>query len=191
MKFKKGDRVKHKEFELIGVVESTRYGTSPMLSSTIQLSGVDGEDNWLRESDFEKIEVPKVPQAPQALDDYVKKFSSIVPKEKILFDLLGDFRDGNQEIDEELYSWIYLNRKKAIDAILNGYEVEQEPLYRVILPAVLNPILHQRISDGRFVFLKEFKVFDDDFKYNFTEKEIKAFHEDYWQYAVKVEEEEE
>lgn len=77
-----------------------------------------------------------------------------------------------------------------ISAIRSGYEVEEEPLYRVIIPAVTNPILHQRTDSGKFVFLKEYKVFDDKYRYKFTEPEIKEFDEWYWKCAVRVGEDE-
>ncbi len=129
MKFKKGDRVKHKEFELTGVVEEILDLDEEGRYAMIWLEGVD-EKYAFDEPDFEKVEVPKV---PKALDDYVKKFPSSISKEVILFNLIGDFRDEDQEMGEELYRWIFLNKKKAIDAILEGYEVEQEPLYEVVL----------------------------------------------------------
>lgn len=124
MKFKIGDRVKNKRYALTGVIERVEDAKDDLFEPIFWIEGV-GEDCYFYESDFEKIEVPKV---PQALDDYIKKYASFVPKEKILFDLLGDFRDEDQEMNENLYSWIFLNKKKAIDAVLNGYEVEQEAL---------------------------------------------------------------
>ncbi|WP_088815469.1 MULTISPECIES: DUF1642 domain-containing protein [Listeria] len=90
----------------------------------------------------------------------------------------------------ELSEWVHDNKQTALKALLNGYEVEKEPLYRVILPSVINPILHQRIDNNKFVFLEEYKVFDAGYKYKFTETEIKAIDEGYWQFAVPVEEDE-
>lgn len=190
MKFKKGDCVKHKEFDLTGVVESTRYGTSPMLSD-IRLNGVDDEDCWFHASDFEKVEVPKV---PKALDDYVKKFPSFIPKETLLFNLLGDYRDEDKEMDEELYTWIFFNKKKAIDAILNGYEVEEEPLYEVVLFKHHDSReMLMKISD--LGYITEWYVENgSSWKQKLTKDEIEEASElhgvDYMKIAKRVEEEE-
>lgn len=129
MTFKKGDRVKNKKYDLIGVVEKVVGAPAYRYDPIFSLEGAN-EDCYFFESDFEKIEVPKV---PQALDDYVKKYASFIPKETLLFNLLGDFRDRDQKIGEELRSWLFFNKKKAIDAILNGYEVERDALYEVVL----------------------------------------------------------
>ncbi|NTM87791.1 DUF1642 domain-containing protein [Enterococcus faecium] len=95
---------------------------------------------------------------------------------------------------KELLNWIvenegddYPNKKKAVEALLHGYEVEKEPLYEVII--------------GDLYLIKKFNNRNDFYfdtscslcaweksAYHLTEAEIKAIDERYWPFAVPVEE---
>lgn len=69
-------------------------------------------------------------------------------------------------------------------AWLDGYEVEEEPQYRVIFPNPTEPTFeHCYLTEkGGICYGKCFKSIP-----KFTEKEIKAMDERYWQFAVSVE----
>lgn len=65
-------------------------------------------------------------------------------------------------------------------------KVEKEPLYRVELPAVEHKYLRRHIYGGIY-----FSRFIEDVEPNeiqFTESEIRAIDDGYWQFAVPVEE---
>ena len=96
---------------------------------------------------------------------------------------------------KELLYWIvenegddYPNKKKAVEALLYGYEVEKEPLYYVKLPVVyfnhLDLETYLMKDDRGNITIADNNDFDD---MKFTESEIKAIDERYWPFAVPVE----
>ena len=96
---------------------------------------------------------------------------------------------------KELSNWIvenegvdYPNKKKAVEALLYGYEVEKEPLYYVKLPVVyfnhLDLETYLMKDDRGNITIADNNDFDD---MKFTESEIKAIDERYWPFAVPVE----
>lgn len=97
---------------------------------------------------------------------------------------------------KELLNWLvenegddYPNKKKATEALLYGYEVEEEPLYYVKLPVVyfnhLDLETYLMKDDRGNITIADNNDFDD---MKFTEAEIKAIDERYWSFAVPVEE---
>lgn len=106
---------------------------------------------------------------------------------------------------KELLNWIvenegddYPNKKKAVEALLHGYEVEKEPLYYVRLPyefwdeeaAELKTeyvyLHHEITSDETRIFpIKEPRK---GFSTKLDEITIKSIDERYWPFAVPVEE---
>ncbi len=67
-----------------------------------------------------------------------------------------------------------------------GYTVEKEQLYRVVLPEAINCYLNFRTNTGDAMFGGSEEI--GDYKTRFTEQEIKAIDERYWQFAVPVDE---
>ena len=97
---------------------------------------------------------------------------------------------------KELLNWIvenegddYPNKKKATEALLYGYEVEEEPLYYVKLPVVyfnhLDLETYLMKDDRGNITIADNNDFDD---MKFTESEIKAIDERFWPFAMPVEE---
>ncbi|MDQ8532684.1 DUF1642 domain-containing protein [Enterococcus faecium] len=100
----------------------------------------------------------------------------------------------NPSTTRELLDWLvedslYLNKEKATEALLYGYEVEEEPLYYVKLPVVyfnhLDLETYLMKDDRGNITIADNNDFDD---MKFTESEIKAIDERYWPFAVPVEE---
>lgn len=109
------------------------------------------------------------------------------------------------EVAEHLYSgdikwsllreyerWARLNFTKFARAWLDGYTVEKEKLYRVILPdaesdASSNFLGLVRTGDNRIVIskIKVSTILHSD-NVRFTEQEIKRNHEYLWQFAEEV-----
>ena len=98
-------------------------------------------------------------------------------------------RDGivTQEQGEELLAWATRQSYETLLILYNGYEVEKEPLYEVII--------------GDLYLIKKFNNRNDFYfdtscslcaweksAYQLTEAEIKAIDERYWPFAVPVEE---
>ncbi|KGJ36196.1 DUF1642 domain-containing protein [Enterococcus faecalis] len=97
--------------------------------------------------------------------------------------------------EPDLASWMNNNTEVFARAWLDGYEVEEEPLYYVKLPDLrssssgnvygLKKTLNGEIRIAVFDKQKVGKTKDSQF----TENQIKAVDERYWPFAVKVEEE--
>ncbi|NTP84206.1 DUF1642 domain-containing protein [Enterococcus faecium] len=97
--------------------------------------------------------------------------------------------NGSSSENKELLYWIvdkcndnYPNKKKAIEALLYGYEVEKEPEYHVILS--------ENTGGWKYTFLDEEGSIDRTNNKahipTFTEKKVKAIDERYWAFAVPV-----
>ncbi|MFS0986473.1 DUF1642 domain-containing protein [Enterococcus durans] len=113
-------------------------------------------------------------------------------------------KSENPSTTRELLDWLvegslYLNKEKAINALLYGYEVEKEPLYYVRLPyevwdeegAEIKTeylYLHYEITsdETRMFPTKEPRK---GFVAKLDELTIKSADERYWPFAVPVEEE--
>ncbi|HII3935932.1 TPA: DUF1642 domain-containing protein [Enterococcus faecium] len=101
--------------------------------------------------------------------------------------------------NKELLYWLvdkcsgnYPNKKKAIEALLYGYEVEKEPLYHVKLkiPGVTYYLIQTFLMPGdtHMCFSAATERYGAKWKNTFTESEIKEIDERYWPFAVPVEE---
>lgn len=80
--------------------------------------------------------------------------------------------------------WFYLNHD--IDTLIrmqDGYEVEEEPKYRIELPVSYGYRYLSKSKSGQTVFTSAV----GDYTSEFTEQEIKAVDERYWPFAVPVE----
>lgn len=107
------------------------------------------------------------------------------------FDRVGALVYGHYKAvngGEEYYEfneWIACNFDTFLEAIVNGYTVEKEKLYKVVF---------LKTGDDEILLLKSDTFFIDwisiynYLKYQFTEKEIKDIDERYWTFAVPVEE---
>ena len=78
-------------------------------------------------------------------------------------------------------------------AVINGYKVEKEPKYCVVLPEITGSNEKYLVKandsgnlwiDGGLGYIKRL----EDISYKFTEQEIKEFDDRYWAFAVPVEE---
>ena len=92
---------------------------------------------------------------------------------------------NNDRTSSTLSDWVCWNKEVAINAVWNGYEVEEEPKYRVLFPSV------KKKHGSKFSYLMEdgMQCYSDFFESipQLTEQEIKAIDERYWQFAVPVE----
>ncbi|MBL5001712.1 hypothetical protein CUZ91_2788 [Enterococcus xinjiangensis] len=150
---------------------------------------------------MKKIDEPQKPVIPQLVAGWLEKSTDPFTKaEKIAYLIKskdGDsyyfcdwfVRDGivTQEQGEELLAWATRQSYETLLSLYNGYEVEKEPLYEVII--------------GDLYLIKKFNNRNDFYfdtscslcaweksAYQLTESEIKAIDERYWPFAVPVEE---
>ena len=146
-----------------------------------------------------EIELPVIPQQVADAIEEVKITYCDDKKEATLNRLnnalIMDFNKHNivysyQNPLYTLYHWYFEsdeNKVKLPRAILFGYKVDKEPLYYVKFFKDNNKgfLIKDLDDDDLFIFSK---VECDGFKTKFTESEIKAIDERYWQFAVPVEE---
>ncbi|HAP4658383.1 TPA: DUF1642 domain-containing protein [Enterococcus faecalis] len=83
-------------------------------------------------------------------------------------------------------SWIKDNEETYARAWLEGYEVEKEQLYKVVIDHKYLVQLFSGRTDARLVEYEELTNWHDS-AYKLTESVIKAIDERYWPFAVKVE----
>ncbi|MBC2263730.1 DUF1642 domain-containing protein [Listeria booriae] len=107
-------------------------------------------------------------------------------KENALEGLLQDYYIRTEYESESVGEWIANNFAKFISAVLGGYEVEKEPLYYVKF--VDSDVGYLNISTKNGTAGVYDFVGTRDCKTQFTESEIKAIDERYWQFAVPIEE---
>ncbi|NTL47815.1 DUF1642 domain-containing protein [Enterococcus faecium] len=145
------------------------------------------------------LDEPQKPVIPQLVAGWLEKSTDPFTKaEKIAY--LIKSKDGDsyyfcdwfvqdgiltQEQGEELLAWAIRQSYETLLSLYNGYEVEKEPLYEVII--------------GDLYLIKKFKYrnefcFDtkrslcawEKSAYQLTEAEIKAIDERFWPFAVPV-----
>lgn len=95
----------------------------------------------------------------------------------------------------ELLVWLnerredgYPNKKKAVEALLNGYELVEEPLYEVIIGDFYLTKTLKDHNDYIFNNVYELRNWDEE-TYRLTKVEIKAIDERLWAFATPVDEE--
>lgn len=118
---------------------------------------------------------------PKFVDDFIKEgLEQGASKEDIIGSAISfsGVRPKN-----EFSKWFKSNKVLFVEAVSNGYEVEQATLYHVLLPdegvtkigyTFLNP-------KGEMDFTTSKELLD-----MLTEQEIKAIDNRYWAFAVKV-----
>ncbi|HCT8937317.1 TPA: DUF1642 domain-containing protein [Enterococcus faecalis] len=80
---------------------------------------------------------------------------------------------------------IHGNKELHTRAILDGYEVEKEQLYKVVIDHKYLVQLFSGRTDARLVEYEELTNWHDS-AYKLTESVIKAIDERYWPFAVEV-----
>ncbi|MCV95167.1 DUF1642 domain-containing protein [Listeria monocytogenes] len=177
MRFKEGDKVQFIENnELI-------IGTIKRVNNDVGWVDLKVSDlSWFfrKLEDVVKVKEPELIAVPRFAADWIKHCKQ---REYDLACLL-DYEDS--DMSAEMYEWLISsadNQELLARAWLDGYEVEKEPLYYVQLITIFLGYLNER-NDGRRSLSDS--VQNDIFKTQFTEAEIKAMDEHYWQFAVPV-----
>lgn len=93
-------------------------------------------------------------------------------------------------ITDDVEGWLLHpeNKVKLLNAIDNGYEVEKDQLYKVVIDHKYLVQLFSGRTDARLVEYEELTNWHDS-AYKLTESVIKSIDERYWPFAVKVVEE--
>lgn len=118
--------------------------------------------------DLKQLDEPEKVVVPPIIDKFIRENEDPIYEICAWADHYGS--DGRTCEDSELsavINWYEKNSNEFYRAVINGYEVKEEPLYYVELP----DIGYLNNSDGGI---------------KHTEQEIKAIDERYWPFAVKV-----
>lgn len=133
-----------------------------------------------------QLDEPKKTVLPKKADDFIKEGEGLGSDKVDIIDSAISFARAMP--NDEFSLWFKSNRDLFVDALANGYEVENEPLYYV--DVINDGAVHKRLildhengkhnivgwSDNLIGLVQEM----------FTEQEIKAIDERYWPFAVKV-----
>ena len=118
---------------------------------------------------------------PKSADEFIKEGLSM-GSDKV--DIIGSAVSFSSSMpDDEFSLWFKSNRDLFVNALANGYEVEKEPLYHVLLP-------DKGATNIGYTFLNlagtiDFTICKEKVD-TLTENQIKAIDERYWPFAVKV-----
>lgn len=135
-----------------------------------------------------QIDEPEKVKVPECVGKDLDVFTKARLKEDLVKDIclaVYDYSQGTP-FDTSTVNWCRKssNLRTMIDAIWNGYEVEEEPKYRVLFPNTTDPTFkHCYLKKGRDICYSD----SLDSIPEFTEQEIKSIDERYWPFAVPVE----
>ncbi|RXK49572.1 DUF1642 domain-containing protein [Enterococcus faecalis] len=129
-----------------------------------------------------RLDEPKKAILPKTADDFIEE-SLGMGSDKV--DIISSADSFSSSMPADEFSlWFKSNRDLFVDALANGYEVEKEPLYHVLLP-------DKGATNTGYTFLNlagtiDFTICKEKVDM-LTENQIKAIDERYWAFAVKVE----
>ncbi|WP_207577831.1 DUF1642 domain-containing protein [Listeria seeligeri] len=190
MKFKEGDKVQFiREGSLIDGVVMGSDNINHEIIYKVGLNGLKNSVVYFNEGTL--ISPASLPIIPQFIADAIEVFRE---KEYDLavaidYEACTDECVRDMSLDSKVRGWLWetSNQELFARAWLDGYEVEQGPLYYV-----------RFISDNSVSYLNLRWVDkglilnscgqDDIYKTKFTEKEIKNMNINYWAFRVPVEE---
>ncbi|EED2489961.1 DUF1642 domain-containing protein [Listeria seeligeri] len=136
---------------------------------------------WARESELALVKFPTIPL-------YVGEW--IGESKEVGRTLIGAIKIENKHMPRLVVRWLLDNADNQVlfaRAWSGKYEVEDEPLYYVrFISDNRSSYLNLQKNRGR-LWVSDY-LESDEFKAKFTEKEIKNMNENYWAFAVPVEE---
>ncbi|HAA5826112.1 TPA_asm: DUF1642 domain-containing protein [Listeria monocytogenes] len=188
MKFKKGDRVEviwRSELHQ-GLVEEVIELTDELTDELmVKLAKTPAIYYLFKQNQVSKVELVKVPKFVADWIEYCEKHRWG------LSEALEDTYE-NSCMPEEVTDWLadcHENQELFARAWLDGYEVEQEPLYYIKVIDSRVGYINLNLRTCAYSTSTNEEAFG--FKIKFTEKEIKKLDGRYWAFKVPVEEVEE
>lgn len=138
------------------------------------------------------LDEPQKPVVPQFVAEWFEENKDVL--DNAIFGYLVFWEE--RDISSDLYQWFAKSKNKPIETLVrmkNGYEVEKEQLYRVIMPNPQskngNVLVLRRTQQGTITVNKVKKITARLGEgMDLTEEEIKSVDERYWPFAVPVEE---
>lgn len=121
---------------------------------------------------------------PKKADDFIKEGEGLGSDKVDIIDSAISFARAMP--NDEFSLWFKSNRNLFVNALANGYEVEKDQLYKVVIDHKYLVQLFSGKTDARLVEYEELTNWHDS-AYKLTESVIKSIDERYWPFAVKVE----
>ncbi|EGO7586666.1 DUF1642 domain-containing protein [Enterococcus faecalis] len=121
---------------------------------------------------------------PKKADDFIKEGEGLGSDKVDIIDSAISFARAMPNYEFSL--WFKSNRNLFVNALANGYEVEKDQLYKVVIDHKYLVQLFSGRTDARLVEYEELTNWHDS-AYKLTESVIKSIDERYWPFAVKVE----
>lgn len=156
----------------------------------------------LGKSEIAKLDQPASVEVPEAigtwlrsneehadlLDNYTEEDALADTIHHTIYGLFANFPSTNPDVQlrEPVLDWLCEDRRnyfKLVDAVRNGYVVEEEQKYYVKFPGAEFPVFLVKTDDGGILFWSNTEAGT-----KFTEQEIKKLDKRYWSFAVPVEE---
>ncbi|EFS0529549.1 DUF1642 domain-containing protein [Listeria monocytogenes] len=177
MKFKKGDRVEAIWRSVLyrGVVEKVVEATDEL---EVKLDKRPAIDYLFKQNQVSKVELVKVPQFAADWIEYCEKYYWELSKA-----LRPTYEDNC--MPKEVMDWFEdcrENQELFARAWLDGYEVEQEPLYYIKVIDSYFGYINLNLKTGAYTTSTNEELVG--FKTKFTEKEIKKLDGRYWAFKV-------
>lgn len=135
--------------------------------------------------EVKQLDEPQKPVVPKFVAEWFEENKDNL--EFAIWELCVD--PYNAEAEPEIIDWIQCTENKPIETIIrmkDGYEVEKEPLYIVELPSITPSKLVYDEDYCKYRIVGDYTI--GCLRHHLTEKEIKAFDERYWPFAVPVKE---
>ncbi|MBH0214341.1 DUF1642 domain-containing protein [Listeria monocytogenes] len=181
-KFEVGERVQF--------IEGNEVKTGKVLETwtgkAYQVETKEGKSIILGESRIAKLSKPEPVKVPKETADFIKTYGSSNDSYSVLATIMKDIIDCYDPDTDDLF---IENLDKNIQAVLNGYVVEEEKKYYVKIVYTAGGFLNlQTERDGSFCYRLRGASEPEGYKTKFTETEIKAIDERLWTFAVPVEE---
>ncbi|HDV6603321.1 TPA: DUF1642 domain-containing protein [Enterococcus faecalis] len=130
-----------------------------------------------------QLDEPKKTVLPKKADDFIKEGEGLGSDKVDIIDSAISFARAMP--NDEFSLWFKSNRNLFVNALANGYEVEKDQLYKVVIDHKYLVQLFSGRTDARLVEYEELTNWHDS-AYKLTESVIKSIDERYWPFALKV-----
>lgn len=131
-----------------------------------------------------QLDEPKKVVVPKFMADFIEDGNNY---DKIAFLVHQKYLGINSLMREcPVKDWLMSVDYETVLSLVNGYEVEKDQLYKVVIDHKYLVQLFSGRTDARLVEYEELTNWHDS-AYKLTESVIKSIDERYWPFAVKVE----
>ena len=131
-----------------------------------------------------QLDEPKKVVVPKFVADFIEDGNNY---DKIAFLVHQKYLGINSLMREcPVKDWLMSVDYETVLSLVNGYEVEKDQLYKVVIDHKYLVQLFSGRTDARLVEYEELTNWHDS-AYKLTESVIKSIDERYWPFAVKVE----